>query len=467
MIGFPSVRPEEHRCKKYRIPMIMIVGFMDEKERARNMNYEEALRYIHSLLRFGMKPGLQRIQKLLSTVGDPQNQLKFIHVAGTNGKGSTCAMLSSILQKSGYRTGLYISPYIIDFRERMQIDGEMISKEELAGITEELRPIVEAFRGEGEEITEFELVTAIAFVWFARRKCDAVVLEVGLGGRFDATNVISCPLVSVVCSIDLDHTAILGDTLEQIAFEKCGIIKQGGRTAVYPCQKPEAEEVIEKIAQERNNQLYRVDLKEIEVLSQSLEGIHIRWNGMDFSIPFIGDYQIRNAVGVLSTVRALRENKLLNVSWQAVQQGIAETQFPARTEIISRDPLVVLDGGHNPAGARALVEVIEKFFRGRRITAVMGMLRDKNYQEAVSILCPYFSKVYTAAPDNPRALSAPELAEAAGCYCPSQPCDSAEEAVLSAKASMGENGMLLCCGSLYLSAQLRPILREQFSGTSI
>ena len=236
------------------------------------MTYRDAVHKINSLLRFGMKPGLERIQALLDRMGNPQKQLKFVHVAGTNGKGSACALLSSVLREAGYRTGLFTSPYITDFRERFQINGEEIPEETLARILGRLMPMVEEMAERGEVITEFELITALAFQWFYEEKCDVVVLEVGLGGRFDATNVIDTPLAAVIMSISLDHTAILGDTVEQIAFEKCGIVKEGGDVVLYPDQEEGVYGVVAHAVQNHNGRLVLPSPSSVREVSSSIEG---------------------------------------------------------------------------------------------------------------------------------------------------------------------------------------------------
>ena len=258
------------------------------------MTNEEALAKINSRLTFGMKPGLRRIKELLGELGDPQKQLKFAHVAGTNGKGTTCALLSSALREAGYTVGLYTSPYVEDFRERFQIGGEKISPQELVEEVELLSPIAEAHDAAGDTVTEFEFITALAFHWFARRKCDIVVLEVGLGGRFDATNAIDAPEVAVIASISLDHTAILGDTLEQIAFEKAGIVKPGGRLVLYPWQGPGVVETISRICGERGAQLL-FPQREYKILEESLSGTTFQAGGETLRTPFLGEHQVRNA----------------------------------------------------------------------------------------------------------------------------------------------------------------------------
>lgn len=425
------------------------------------MTEKEALSYIHSLLRFGMKPGLERVSKLLAYMGEPQKSLRFVHVAGTSGKGSTCAMIAACLQAAGYRTGLYTSPFVLDFRERMQINGEMIPPEELAAQVEAAMPLVEKLRAKDQEVTEFELVTALALRWFAARACDVVVLEVGLGGRFDATNVIDCPLVSIIGSIGYDHTEILGDTLEKIAFEKCGIIKPGGVTVSYPKQEEEALAVIRRICRERGNCLLLPGAGALSVEEEGLAGSRFLFEGRPYRIRLAGRHQVYNAVTALTALCALREQKGLTIPEEAMQAGLLAAALPARFEKLGERPLLLLDGAHNPAKGKALAEAVEQTLRGRRVVGVMGMLADKDYRKTLSILAPRFAAVYTLTPPNPRALPARELAEAAEEYCAeARPFEDPRAAVEAAVHAAGEEGAVLVCGSLFLAEQLRPVLLE-------
>ena len=310
------------------------------------MNYEEALSYIHSLLVFGSQPGLERISELLEKLGNPQNKLKFIHVAGTNGKGSTCTMLSSVYKQAGYKTGLYTSPYIVDFRERMQIGGEYIPQDTLARLTKRVKDT-------GVVVTEFEFITALAMLWFLEENCDIVILEVGLGGRFDATNIIKAPLCSVIMKIDYDHTAILGDTIEQITAEKCGIIKDNAPTVSYPLQEPAALNVIV----EHNAHTVVPNLNNLEIVSSGIKGNSFIYNGAEYSTKLIGQHQVYNAITAIEAVNAAG----LKVSQADIVTGIKNAQIPARMELISENPLVFLDGAHNPNGAEAISAFMEKY----------------------------------------------------------------------------------------------------------
>ena len=274
------------------------------------MTYEEALDNVYGRLVFGIKPGLERITALLGRMGNPQEKLKFVHVAGTNGKGTCSTLVASALRECGLRVGLYTSPFVLDFRERFQIDGEMIPQEELVEEVETLAPIADEFEEKGDQVTEFEYITALALHWFARRQCDIVVLEVGMGGRFDATNVIPVPEAAAIMSISLDHTAILGDTLEKIAFEKAGIIKEGGRVALYPDQAPEVVGELTQICQERRAELFLPDLSQVQVGERSIEGTRFTvgespWGPLSLSTPFLGEHQVKNALTALKVLEIL------------------------------------------------------------------------------------------------------------------------------------------------------------------
>ncbi len=429
------------------------------------MTYSEALDTINSLLRFGIKPGLERVQGLLQELGDPQNRLRFIHVAGTNGKGTTSTLIASTLKEAGYRTGLYTSPYVSDFRERFQINGEMISKESLVEQLEKVLPAVRKMEERGETVTEFELITALALSWFAECHCDYVVLEVGLGGRFDATNVIRTPEVAVITSISLDHTAILGDTLEKIAFEKCGIIKPGGTIVLYPEQSPEVFRTVEGIAEERGARFLTADLNRIREKQASLEGSILEYDGKELRLPFIGKHQEKNAATALAALEVLQE-KGAKIPWSAVERGFAGAKLPARMEILSRKPLVLMDGGHNPGCAQALANVLKTYLSGHQLIGVMGMMSDKDSRTALASLAPLFSAMITLRPENPRSLSSEELKAVADEFCGDVRAMDDQEAALQTAAELcGEDGAIIICGSFYLAGELRPLVLKKFSNT--
>ena len=429
------------------------------------MTYEKAVETINSLLVFGSKPGLERVRELVDRIGSPDKQLKFIHVAGTNGKGSVCAYLSEILHQAGYKTGMFISPFVIEFRERFQINGEMIPKERLASITEEVYPVVEAMKAEGKIITEFEMVLAVGLKWFAEEKCDIVVLETGLGGRFDATNIISVPLVSVIMSISLDHTAILGDTAPKIAFEKCGIIKAGGTTVLYGEQPEGVLEVVQSAVNERHNHLLIADPSTVTELSSGLDGSDFLFHDpklfdgqtLTLHTPLIGQHQLKNAAAALNVCAALRE-KGVSISLDAIANGISHTTFPARLELLSKEPVILLDGAHNPGGAASLRDAIQKHLQGYHKIAVVGMLADKDVHTALSLLIPLFDKVIAVSPDNPRAMSETDLAKIVESFGVSAETETDYQKAYSRAvqyASQTPNGAVIMFGSLYLASTLR------------
>ncbi len=400
------------------------------------------------------------MQHLLARLGNPQKELKCVHVAGTNGKGSTCALLASILQRAGYRTGLYTSPHLTDFSERIRIDGEEIPHDEVVRLAQRVLTEAEACRAEGFPLTEFELITAMAFLWFREQGCAVCVLETGLGGRCDATNVIESPLLTVLTSISLDHTKILGDTIEQIAFEKSGIIKQGVPCVCYPDLPRAAEGVIRMTAQVQSARLVVAPLKDLTFVDASLRGTRLLTErSMPLTLPLLGEHQMKNAAVVLACVKELRA-----LGWEipdsAVQEGFANVSFPARMEVLSETPPVLLDGAHNPEGTAALAKAVKKYVTKKRMIGVCGMMEDKNVREAVRKLDGVMEKVYTVAPDSPRAMSAKALAaEWERRRIDAEPVSSVREALEKALEEGAQRGVLVC-GSLYLAGEARPLLKK-------
>jgi dihydrofolate synthase/folylpolyglutamate synthase len=419
------------------------------------MTYEEVLTKIDSSRFFRAKPGLEHITALLSLLGNPQESLKAVHVAGTNGKGTTCTLIASVLRKAGYRVGLYLSPHVCDFRERMQFCGEMIPRCELAAAAERVFPAAERLRERGMAVGEFELITAIAMLWFAERRCEIVVLEVGLGGRFDATNIIRRPLVSVLTSLSLDHTKILGDTLEKIAREKCGIIKRGCPVVCSPGEPEEALTVIRRIARERSARLTEAPAGRLRVGKSDLYGTEMEVSGVRLKLPFAGAHQVKNAAAALAALDVLRGSGW-NISASAVRDGFAAARLPARLEVLSRDPVVLLDGAHNPAGTAALADALRRCLPGKKIVAVMGMMADKDTARAVENLAGCFRLVVAAAPPSPRAMSAEDFAELWRRQgTPARAGGTPEEALARAFSALKPEEALVVCGSLYLAGELR------------
>ena len=308
------------------------------------MTLDEALHYIHAVCWKGSIPGLERISALLGAMGHPERKCKFVHVAGTNGKGSTCAMLASIFQAAGYKTGLYTSPFIVEFGERIQVNGQMISNDDICALTEYVKPFAESIF---EQPTEFEMVTAIGFEYFARQQCDIVVCEVGMGGEFDATNVILPPEAAILCNIGLDHTEFLGDTLEKIAATKSGIIKPGCDAVIYR-EQPSVEAVFEERCKKVGAKLHKANFDSIRLRSHGLEGQVFDCDGYEaLELPLLGDHQLHNAAVVLTAVDALR-TRGWKLPEEAVRKGLKDVKWPGRFELLRKDPLFIIDGGHNP-----------------------------------------------------------------------------------------------------------------------
>lgn len=420
------------------------------------MNVNEALEYIHTVCWKGHVPGLSRTQELLRRMGNPEKKLKFVHIGGTNGKGSTAAMTASILRKAGYTTGLYTSPYVYRFHERMQVDGVEITDEELADITEYVRPLAETME---DTPTEFELVSSIAFEFFRRKGCDIVVLEVGLGGAMDSTNVIEVPEVAVITNIGLDHTELLGNTVEEIAATKAGIFKEGGEAVIYR-SSPSVEKVLEDICQERHVRLTKADFDSIVLHSHDLDGQVFdcgAWKNVH--LPLLGGHQLKNAAVVLSIVEALRRRGW-NISDGNVYDGLRDVRWPGRFDVMSRDPLFIIDGGHNPQCIEALVGNIKDYLVGRRVVVLTGVLADKDYADMFKPVMPFVEQFVCITPPNPRKLEAKELAkflEQAGAKA--TPCGSIPEGVTMAQKLAGEKGVVLCFGSLYSIGEICDALK--------
>lgn len=416
------------------------------------MTAEEAISFIHEKVWQGSKPGLSRTRELLSKMGNPQKKLRFVHIAGTNGKGSTSAMISSILTSAGLRTGLYTSPYISHFNERMRIDGIPISGEDLAELTAFCAPFALSM---DDRPTEFELVTAIAMEFFARHECDVVVLETGMGGRLDSTNIIDSPLCSVITNIGLDHTRELGDTVEKIAAEKAGIIKSGRPVVIYDLPQ-NIRAVISARCAETLSPLVVADFDSIVSISDSRKGQVFTYKDFkELDLPLLGSHQLRNAAVALETVILLRSLGF-EIDDSAVRRGISETVWPARFEIISENPFFIVDGGHNPQCAETVSENLIKYFPGLKRIILLGVLADKDYIGLASNLDRAASAYVAINPVSPRALPAKELAEKLKRFGkPVCACESIEEGIIKALSFAGSGGVVCSVGSLYTAGPVR------------
>ena len=412
------------------------------------MTYTQAIEYIHSVSWRGSIPGLSRIKELCERMGNPHNGLRCIHVGGTNGKGSTSAYLTHILKEAGYTVGTFTSPYVRTFNERIAIDGKAVSNYLLTKAVEKAKPHADAME---DRPTEFELITAVGFEIFRRKKVDIVVLEVGLGGRFDSTNIIENPLASLITGIAFDHMQLLGNTLAEIAWEKAGIIKENC-PAVTALLEREAAEVIEKEAKEKGSSVSRVISDAITVHSDTLDGIVLDYGEYkNIKTTLIGSYQAKNIALVIEAVKALRKRGI-EISDTALYNGIAMTKWPARFELLSSDPVTVFDGGHNEEGVKAAIDTAKRVFGGTKPVLLTGVMADKSYDGMVEIIAPYVEEVFTLKPDNPRSLDAESLSSVYRSHgVKATANDSISHSLKAAKKRAKELGCpLLILGSLYL-----------------
>lgn len=457
------------------------------------MTIAEAIDYINAHTWSQWKLGLSRTEELLRLLGNPQKSLRFVHVAGSNGKGSTCAMVERILREAGYRTGFYPSPYIEDFRERIQVCGEYITEEALCRITERVRDAADSME---DHPSQFEIITAIGLVYFEEKKCDLVVLEVGLGGIFDSTNVIDAPEVAVITNIGLEHTEYLGNTLSEIARNKCGIIKSGADVVYYE-NVPEVMDVVRHVCAEKGCPLHIAHYGRIRPVEKSLEGQTFYYLAEEGGKPsplfceeeplrlaLLGEYQLHNAVTALTVVEALL-GRGWDIPQKAVCEGLAGVQWPARFEVLSRRPLFILDGGHNPQCAEALAESLGEYLPDSRICRadgkdtvekkavfLMGMLADKDYHAVIDIISPFAAGFVCLTPDSPRALPAEKLAaELEERGFSARPCGTAAEgietALCLAEKSFSEESHagqdagralpVVAFGSLYMAGHVRSV----------
>ena len=419
------------------------------------MNIEQAIHYIHSLYRPGSKPGIHREQQLLALLGNPEKELKFIHIAGTNGKGSTAAMTASILCKAGYKAGLFTSPYIYRFHERIQMDGRQIEDEKLLPLILKVKALADTME---EPPTEFEFVTALAMEYYRSEKCPIVVLEVGMGGLNDATNAIPAPEVAVVTNIGLDHTDVLGDTLEKIAANKAGIFKEGSSAVVYRGSRG-VEAVYETICKEKNIPLRKADFETLQLVSHGLDGqVFHCGSRKNIRLPLLGDHQLHNAAVVLGIVDTLIQ-KGWAITEEHIYQGMADVSWPGRFDIVGRDPLFIIDGGHNPQCIEALVKNIRDYLAGRRVIVLTGVLADKDYGDMYKPVMELVEQFVCITPDNPRKLAASELAAhltRAGAAAIA--CETVPEGVKKAVSLAGRDGVVLSFGSLYAIGDIRMAL---------
>ena len=368
------------------------------------MTEREAIAYIEHYTWSTTRLGLDRTRELLEKLGNPQKGLKFVHVTGSNGKGSTCAMTDCILRNAGYKVGLYTSPYIQVFNERIQVNGRNIEGEKLAALTERVRAIAE---GMEDHPSQFELVTAIAMQYFRDENCDIVILEVGMGGALDATNVIDAPEIAVITNIGLEHTEYLGDTLEKIADTKSGIIKSGCNCVCYD-SAAEVTMVVREHCITKGVPLTCIDFSKMELLSETLNGQDIKYEGRPYRLNLLGEHQLHNCCVVMEIISNLRQRGW-TIPEEALQRGLSEVQWPARLEVLEKEPLFLLDGGHNPQCAEALAASLKNILGDKKAVFLMGVLADKDYKQVLDFIKPYASEFICLTPFSERALSAEKL----------------------------------------------------------
>ncbi|MFA5522904.1 MAG: folylpolyglutamate synthase/dihydrofolate synthase family protein [Tissierellales bacterium] len=430
------------------------------------MNYREALDYIHGTKKFGSKLGLHNISELLRLLGNPQNGLSFIHVAGTNGKGSASSFIANTLIEGGYKVGLFTSPYLEVFNERMRINNQDISDDSLAKITFSVKKKVEEMLNKGmTHPTEFEIVTAIAMQYYKEEKVDFVVLEVGLGGRYDSTNVIENSIASVITTISMDHLDILGDTLGKIAYEKAGIIKDNGFVISYP-QDKEAEEVIVEVAKDKNARLSFVPTENLDIIETTESGSKFNFEYKnikmsDLEIGLIGKHQIQNAATALTTILALREEGYLSVSDETIRRGLKGTKWSGRLEVLRRKPTFLVDGAHNIQGIQALKKTISSIFKYDKLILGVAILSDKDVDHMVEELVPIADKIVVTEANIFRAMKAEELAAKIEKYNNNIVIESnIEKAVQKTLEIANENDLIVFSGSLYLIGDVRTIVNK-------
>ena len=422
------------------------------------MLYEEARVYLEHVSKYGSVLGLESIRHLMEELGNPQNELQVIHIAGTNGKGSILAYVSTVLQCAGWKVGRYISPTVMEYLERFQIDGEYMPKEVLLPIVEEVKWAAERMQMKGMPYpTVFEIETAIAFVYFARENCDYVVLETGLGGRLDATNIVKNTKVCVFASISMDHMAVLGNTLAEITEEKAGILKTESVAVSYP-QTEEVRKILQQKADEKNIPLWLADKEQVVVQKEELGSQNFSYKEFrDVEIQLTGRNQIENAITALEVIRALR-NQNVSIPDEAIYQGMRRTVWPGRFQVLEVSPLVIVDGAHNEDATRRLAENIQTYLQGRPIIGVMGVFKDKAYKTIIEIMQPYLEYVYTIdLPNKDRTLDRRELARALKAQgISAEDCESVEKALRKAKESAKDGQAVLIFGSLsYLGEVIR------------
>ncbi|AYE35532.1 bifunctional folylpolyglutamate synthase/dihydrofolate synthase [Clostridium septicum] len=433
------------------------------------MKYEDAMKYITEVGNFGSNYGLERTYRLLELLDNPQEKINLIHIAGTNGKGSTTAIISRILQGHGYKVGMYTSPFLEEFEERIQINGMNIPKEKLADLMEKVKKAVDKVIEEGyNHPTEFEIITCLMYLYFYIENVDFGVIEVGLGGRLDSTNVIT-PILSVITSISLDHVNILGNSLKEIANEKSGIIKNKVPVVIFP-QKKDAFDIIKKKCEEENASLYVIDENDWEFIDVVREDgiyqkIRVKYNKeeLEVNFPLLGEHQILNLSVALKAIEILEKNGFLKISKEIIKKSLESVVWKGRLEVMNVNPLVVIDGAHNIQGITTLKSNIKKYFEYRNLYLILGILADKDVERMVKEITPMAKKVYSVTPNSLRAELSEDLKKEilkynSNCYA----YEDYEEALNSSLKDATEEDLIIASGSLYMIADMRKIITNKF-----
>lgn len=429
------------------------------------MDYKEAREYIQSKAKFGSNLGLERTEKLLELLENPHKRLRCIHIAGTNGKGSTTAMISAVLKEAGYKVGMYTSPYIEEFEERIQINNYNIPKDDFSHIITKVANVVEKVGNMGYgNPTEFEIITVAMFYYFCLKKVDFAVIEVGLGGRLDSTNVLE-PILSIITSISYDHMNILGETLEKIAYEKAGIIKKAP-VIIYP-QKKESEKIIEKVCKEKKSELIKVEDNLINVkreiiqknIGQQSFKLKTKEDTYNICLSLLGEHQIKNCIVVILAIEKLIK---LGIKIEKIYiiSALKKVKWPARLEIVNKNPLTVIDGAHNMEGIEGLKNNVNKYFKYNKLILILGILKDKQVEDMIKTLVPLADRVLTVTPHNDRGESSKELMHIALKY--NNNCEYLEdykECYNKGKSYYEEGDMILICGSLYMVGDMRKLIK--------
>lgn len=426
------------------------------------MNYEEAILKINNRGKIGLNPGLKRIGKLLNLMGNPQQDMNFIHVAGTNGKGSVCSMLYSILQEAGYNTGLFISPSVEDFRERIQINNKMISKDSLCKIFELIEKHLDNSYFKDNPITEFEITTAIAFKYFEIENCDVVVLETGMGGKLDATNIIEKPLCSVITTVSIDHKNFLGDTILEIADEKLGIIKNNSKVILGPTLPNEVYPLAKNICKNLGSEYILADASTINNFDYSdLKKSKFSYMGTNMEVPLIGEHQRNNVSIVMKVIESLKDK--LNVSLENISKGLKKVNHPFRINVVNEEPLIILDASHNIEGATALRNFITNNLQNRKVIGIVGMFADKDVDEVFRIMSNSFDRIIVTQANSIRALSTEKIKKIADKYNKSNfSYDNVSQALKYTLPTLSKNDALIVFGTFSIMGEAKESIKSYF-----